>query len=358
LKLSKWKISLPIYPPDEVLDNSTRSEYMACMRLGFYKYGMRLGFGGKSWPIQIGLAYHKYREVVEKVMMNQGESMSDRIHEHGIEHALKGWEEPPIPTHPDARKDESHLNQARLLTCLDMARTRIELEQQTGSVVVFRAEDSFDLEFPFMVCHSCGWASPDPPEDGLEIEEGAVVTYLCHRCIGGGNILRSRHGGRVDQFIEFNHGLNIRDFKNTKWKDKNYEKKFSPNAQIQGYVWAGGQLSGRNFDGAVIETVHHLKGGSTIHQHYVEYSTGQQEQWVASQMMHEQFIRTAWARVEELGYLAFPQNTNSCFRFNKPCRWTMPCQMGSAFEIEKWLENNTIHSHWDFMNPDKEEAKV
>jgi hypothetical protein len=108
----------------------------------------------------------------------------------------------------------------------------------------------------------------------------------------------------------------------------------------------------------LIETVHHKKNEVDITQHFVDFSKGQQEQWIASQMMHDMFIRECWARVEELGYLAFPQNTNSCFRFNKPCRFREACLMGSAKEIEMWLENYTMYSHWDFMDPSAEESET
>jgi len=337
--VSKWRVSLPLYPPEEVTDNSTRQEYTTCMRKGFYRYGLRRGFEGKNWSIQFGLAYHKYREAAEDFMREKGVGISNEIHELAWAEAIKGWEDPPI----DHRK--SYLDQARLFQVCMMAKERIEIEQKSGSVKVTRSEDSFDLELPFFVCSKCGWAT-------------LTHDKVCQRCRDNeSEQIRLRHGGRVDQFVEFMNGYYIRDWKTTSYMPYHYEKKFDPSSQIQGYVWAGSLLSGRSFDGALIETVYNTKSKPQIFQHYVNFSKGQQEQWIASQMMHEQFIRTSWARVEELGYLAFPQNTGARTMY-APCPFLEACRMGSGREIEAWLESYTIYSHWDFTDPDKEESDV
>jgi hypothetical protein len=331
----RWKVGLPLYPPEAVTDNSTRSEYMRCMRLGFYRYGLRRGFDGKNFPIQYGLAYHKYRELIENLMRERNTGISYEIHEEASIEAVKGWEDPPL-----GHRHE-YLDLARLAHAFESARKRIEMEQAGRTIVVTRSEDSFDLEFPFGVCKSCGWAYLDGD--------------FCSRCEEN-SVDQLRHGGRVDQFIEFNSNLYIRDWKTTGYMSKHYDKKFDPNAQIQGYVWAGSQLSGRKFQGALIETVYNTKTrGPEIHQHFVDFSNGQMEQWLASQMMHEQYIRSSWARVEELGYLAFPQNTAACTSMGL-CRFRDACLMGSGREIDSWLESSTIHSHWDFMSPEDEEG--
>jgi hypothetical protein len=338
---AKWRVGLELHPPKAVSDNSIRAEYVGCMRRGFYKYGLRRAFSGKNYPIQYGLAYHKYREVVENAMREKDLKMCHEIHDIGLNAATKGWEDPPIGHRYE------YLDLPRLYLGLQMARKRIELEQASGSIKVTRSEDSFDLELPFQVCQSCGWA----------ILDGDDYNH-CPMCRDHPpNLTRARHGGRIDQFIEFNNGLYVRDWKTTGYKSKHQDKKYDPNSQIQGYVWAGSQLSGRRFNGALIETVYNTKTkGPEVFQHYVDFSNGQMDQWVASQMMYEQFIRTAWSRVKELGYLAFPQNTNACTAMGL-CPYRDACLMGSGREIDNWLDNYTIYSHWDFMDPDKEEAE-
>jgi hypothetical protein len=316
------------------------------MRLGFYRYGLRRGFEGKNWPIQYGLAYHKYRESIEDLMRERECTINQEVHDEAVRIASEGWEDPPL-----GHKHE-YLDYPRLVLAMTMAQKRIEIEQRGRSIVVMRSEDSFDLELPFSVCKNCGWAYLNRQlPDVMNPKEWFVI---CERCKG--ECVQARHGGRVDQFIQFNGGFYIRDWKTTGYMPQNYDKKFDPNSQVQGYVWAGGQLSGRRFNGALIETVYNTKTkGPQIMQHFVDFSTGQMEQWIVSQMMHEQFIRTAWARIEELGYLAFPQNTGACTSMGL-CRFRDACLMGSGREIDSWLESFTIESHWDFMQPDKEEG--
>ena len=346
MNLSKWRVTLPLFPPAEVLDNSTTDEYGKCPRKGFYRYGLRRGFSGKSFPIQFGLAYHKFREVVENLMREGDGKMSDGVHLAGIEAALEDWEDPPMG------HNYEFLDKGRFLLTTSKARTRIELEQASGDVEITRAEDSFDLELPFLICRNCGWAEVD------------LEAQWCPRCNDealskpGEDFFRARHGGRTDQFLKTHDKSRVRDFKTTRYKGDKYEDKFSPNSQIQGYVWSGGELSGRTFDGALIETVHNTKlKGPEISQFYISFTKGQQEQWIASRMMEHSVIHMYWSRVAELGFLAFPQRTSECSNFGG-CGFREACQSSSGREIENWLDNYTIESHWDFTDPGKEESKV
>lgn len=346
-----WKIDLPIYPPSPVLDISTLHEYARCPRRGLYKYGMRRGFEGKAWPIQYGLAYHKYRETAELMMLQNNSKMTEAIHQAAAFRALEGWEDPPI-----GHKKE-YLDSNRLRKAIIKARERIENEQRTGNVVVTRPEAPFDLPLPFIICRICHFASYYSDEGTNE--NNPYCTYCGNA--DPEQLLNPRHGGRVDQFAKFaqlNNADMVRDFKTTGSMGEYYDQKFDPNGQIQGYVWAGTQLAGRPFKGALIETIYNTKTkGPEISQTIVEFSSGQQEQWLASLMIERQLIEFMWSRVNELGYLAFPQRTNACGDFGG-CRFRDACRSGSGFELNTWLDNNTIHSEWDFMDPDKEESGV
>lgn len=339
---SKWKITLPVFPHDNVMDNSVMQEYLNCPTKGLYRYGMRRGFEGKSWSIQYGLAYHKYRETVEKLMFELKSPMTDEIHNAGVDKCLEGWENPPL----DHKKSFLHL--PRLAAAVKQARARIENEQANGSIIITRPEEAFDLPLPFTVCKKCGHARFDTPPP------------TCLNC-GNDEMYTPRHGGRVDQFVK-NVSLGnvdmIRDFKTTSMKGPTYEHKFDPNSQLVGYIWAGEQLSGRKFDGALVETIYNTKTkGPEITQFYVAFSKGQKERWLASTMMARQMIATMWARKDELGYLAFPQNTGHCTQYGG-CMFRDACRVSSGWELEEWLKNNTIESTWNFMDPDGEEAAI
>jgi len=337
INLKLWQPRFTLYPPEDDLDNSTISEYGACPRKGFYRYGLRRGFKGKSWPIQFGLAFHKYREEVENMMREEKEGLTDEIHLAAIDIALEGWEDPPM------EDKKGYLDRLRLFQTCEAAKKRIRNEIESGEIEVTRTEDSFDLELPFWVCRSCGWATLEESE-------------TCSKC-SEPSLFRARHGGRIDQFIKdkARKGLDmVKDFKTTSYKPYNYEEKFDPNNQFFGYTWARSELSGRKCDGAIIETVHNTKTiGPIITQHYVTYSEGQIEAWQVEQMIERQIIMTMWSRVEELGYLAFPKRTQECSSWGG-CPFRGACRGGSAFEIEAWLEARTIESHWDYTDPNEE----
>jgi len=351
IKLKTWKIKLPLFPPDEVSDNSTNAEYARCPRRGFYRYGLRRGFVGVSFPLQFGSAYHKYREVIEDLMVERECGLTDEIHDEAQELALKNWEEPPI----DHR--HSHLSMVRMVQSIQLAKDKVTREREQGRIIVTKTEDSFDLELPFMLCPKCGWTELN--EDGLL--DLNVTTIWCPKCLVDDRcsykMITARHGGRVDQFIRFvtlNDGNFIRDFKTTGRMGQMYDLKFEPNSQMQGYVWGQEELSGQKSDGALIETLYNTKNvGPEIHQTYKTYSKGQQESWVASLMMERQMIQMMWSRVEELGYLAFPQRTNACGDFGG-CGYREACLAGSSFEVEAWLKNYTVEREWDFTNPSEE----
>jgi len=108
IKLSTWKIKLPVFPLGEVSDNSETSEYTRCPRRGLYRYGLRRGFAGPNYPIQFGLAYHKYRETIEELMVERGEDLTDLIHDMAQALTIEGFEEPPIDHKPSAQAIAIH----------------------------------------------------------------------------------------------------------------------------------------------------------------------------------------------------------------------------------------------------------
>ena len=349
IKLSKWKIKLPMNPPGDVIDNSELAEYQRCPRRGLYKYGLSRSLYSPTsinFPIQFGLAYHKFREELE-LRSTEGAPIEKDDWAKIIHEILQDWEQ------PDPEHKHGHLDVARLILSCKQAVQKVNRERKTGEVVVTQTESPFDLELPFSQCVYCGYVTttPDPHACqgcGLEVEGDTLWAKL-------------RHGGRVDQFIrlvKLEKGNLVRDFKTTGRMGKTYPLKFEPNGQIQGYIWAYGQLSGKEADGAIIETVYTAKGANQkedlIHQTFVTFSSGQQEQWLASVAMERQIISVMFDRAKELGYLAFPQRTNACGDYGG-CGYRDACLSGSGFEIESFLKTETVEHKWDFMNPDGED---
>lgn len=332
-----WPVTLPVYG-EEVFDNSQVECHDRCPRLYFYRYVLRRGPVGSNFPIGFGIAYHKYREVIEDLMRDEGSGLTDEIHTTGVAAAFEGWEDPPL-----GHRHE-HLNATRLKTTLEAARDRVRREIQQGKMVVVRAEDSFDLEMGFTVCPKCGEAYWEETDD-----------FNCLSC--GALCAPARHGGRMDQVIDWKGRLWVRDFKTTGRMGKTYPNRFDPNNQITGYVWAGSQLSGRQLQGAVIEVVYNTKrNGPEFHQFLSTRSPGQVEQWLEGMFTKHSRIRRSLAEIESRGYNAFPQNTAACDDFGG-CYFRGACTQDSAWALENWLERETQYSHWDFTDPDKEESE-
>jgi hypothetical protein len=300
---------------------------------------MRRGFGGKNWPIQFGLGYHKYREELENEAEKAG-TLTQEIHNGALDTALQGFEEPP------ADHRHAFLTSTRLVRSCEHAYERVKKERKNGQIIVTQSEDSFDLSLPFRVCKSCGhgeWGRDDV------VDQCPVCSKL--------DYISARHGGRVDQHISWTGEQYVRDFKTTSRMGKYYWNKYSPNAQLSGYVWSGQQLSGRRFGGALVEVLYNTKNeGPIIKQQRISRTPGALTQWEASMYWEHRFIRMMFAAREEMGYLAFPQRTNHCGQYSG-CAFRQACEEESGKDIEKWLENYTLYSHWDFTDPDKEVAK-
>lgn len=343
--LEGWPITLPTYPP-EVLDNSAIETAARCPRLYLYEYGLRRGGLGINFPIGAGLAYHKYREVVETLLREEGE-LSDAVHREAAIAALEKYTEPPHESY------YAYLTISRMLATFELARDRIRREMAAGAVEVVRTEDAFDLELPFYWCESCARTFVAPKLNGAH---GKLDQPVCPHC-GKVTIKKARHGGRMDQLIDWRSKMWIRDFKTTGRMGKTYPLQFDPNNQMTGYVWAGEGLSGRAFEGVLIETVYNTKAaGPEIHQFLSTRSQGQIDQWLGSMFMEHRFLREMWAEADSLGYLAFPQRTSACSDYGG-CYYRKACQCDSAWQLEEWLKSETQYSEWDFTEPDKEESK-
>lgn len=296
------------------LDNSVTTTTGRCARLGFYQYWLNRSPEGKSWPIALGLAYHTYREVLEEAFAEG--SFPETAHQIAMARALLDWEDPPIGHKHDWYTYD------RVVKTLEEGYRVWTKEKSDGRIKVLFSEQSFELEIPdcFM---------PD----------GTPEVY----------------GGRIDQIIEWNGALWVRDFKTTSRMGSGFQDRFDPNNQLTGYVWAAGLLSGgRKVDGAIVEVPYNTKTkGPEIHQFLSTRSTGQIDQFLASQRMERRIIRMMEEATPELGMLAWPMRTAACDDYGG-CFFRNACRQDNPRAIERWLSLNTVESTWDFHNPEGE----
>jgi hypothetical protein len=297
-------VTLPIFDR-EVYDNSVVETHARCPRKFFYTYRLCRAPAGKNWPIEFGLAYHKYRELLENLYIKDPDEAQWPVYHEAVKRLVcESYENPPL----DHKREWQ--NVGRLDETLDKSFVRWQAEKRAGQFRVLGTETAFDLTLPS----------------------------------------GRRFGGRLDQIVEWNNDLWFRDFKTTARMGSTYADQFDPNNQFTGYTWGSTQLSGREVEGAIVETVYNTKTkGPEIHQHLSNRSAGQVEHWVEEM---EDEIASIERHIEAD---VWPKRTTACGDYGG-CFFRECCQQEHWHAIETWLKSKTIESHWDFMNPEGEKG--
>lgn len=307
------KVLRPTYPTS--FDNSVLSTFQRCPRKAFYQYYLHRATKGKNWPIQFGVAYHKFRETLETIYISEvlngsmelNSETGQAFFEVAWQSALKvegGFEDPPI----DHRK--SYLHEARLLQSCEKAFEAWVREKRMGKIVVIAPEQPFELELP----------------------SGEKYT------------------GRMDQIVKWSSKVWVRDFKTTTRMGRTYASHFDPNNQMTGYVWGAQELSGYKVEGVIIETLYNTKTTiAEIHQFLSTRTQAQIAEWVEEQSYEIDRIR----QYEKDD--VYPKRTVACNDYGG-CAFRDACSQSHWHSREKWLEANTIESVWDPMNPEDEEG--
>lgn len=303
----------------EVWDNSTVSTWTRCPRKGFYEYGLSRSPVGVNYPIQWGVGYHKFREVLEslykKVVVDGGALLGEPdiqsfIYNGAWNAAIVAegkWEE------PDAEHKHSYLTKARLARACEEAFESWLEEKRDDKIQVLLFEQPFDLILP-------------------------NSTY--------------RYGGRFDQLVDWDGKLWIRDFKTTSRMGKGYSLRFDPNNQMTGYVWGAQELSGRNVEGVIVEVVYNTKTKGPDFFPFLSTRTAEQvRQWLRGIVWEIGEIE------RQLSAGVFPMRTEACDDWGG-CFFRDACRRDGWASIQMWLESNTVESIWDFMDPGSEEGVV
>lgn len=291
----------------ESYDNSVIETHARCPRKAFYNYFLNRGHTGVSYPLLFGTAYHKYREVMLSNLIANDYEWDNAFALAGYEAALEIYHEDPPLEHKRAWQ-----TQQRLAATMDLGTQHFLTELRLGARKTLMAEQPFTLSLP------------------------------------SGRLF----GGRMDELLEWNGKLWIRDYKTTSRMGSTYGEAFDPNNQITGYVWAARQLSGRPVSGVIVQTVYNTKNnGPEIHEHLVTRSQGIIDQWVET-------IEAELDEIERhLESDTWPMRTLACTDFGG-CMFREACQQDHWTAIEQWLQNHTIESVWDYTDPEGEEGNV
>lgn len=333
-------LSLPILAR-EAIDNSIGSTINRCPRLAFYNYALNRSPVKRDYPISFGSAYHVFREELEKLYRADSSKLDElrrlTLFESAFAIATKGWEDPPV------EHKKSYLDKTRLReTCLAVFEDSWVPEKENGYYKVISTEAPFQLELP-EVWRCSQWTKCDYKWRTIHDHSGRA----CPKC--GAPLERRRFLGRIDQVIEWNGRLWMRDFKTTGRK-VDFNKKYNPDHQFTGYTWAAQKLSGRAVDGAIIDIAYNTKTkGPEFYPTIASRSSGDIEHWL--EWIHDTFDE--WEARIRSGI--WPMNTMACDMYGE-CTFRRACASGSWVAIEEELKAHTVHSVWDPLNPDDEEG--
>lgn len=299
-------------PPD-AFDNSMLSKAQRCPRKYFYQYVLDRAHKGQNYPIQFGIHYHAFRELLERFYLQtvkNGEhrlaDVKNQLFQLAWNKSIEGFDDPPV----EDRK--SYLHTERLKESCEEAFQIWLDEKATGRVEVLFPEQPFELELP----------------------NGEL--YI----------------GRMDQIILYNDDVWVRDFKTTSRMGRTYKQNFDPNNQMTGYVWAAQKLSGRDVEGVFIETLYNTKTkGPQFHNFLSTRTQTQIEEWIEETMYEIEQAR----QFEEDGM--WPKRTVACNDYGG-CNFRDACSMSHWRSRERWLLKRTIESTWDPREPDLEAAEA
>jgi hypothetical protein len=306
-------LKLPILER-EYLDFSILETHSRCPRLAMFNYVFNRAANTVNYPIQFGSAYHKFRETLEQLYLqwvrDEGtpfEKVDKKlIYESAFAVATRGWEDPPL------EHKKSYLDLGRLSKTCKEAFERWVAEKTQGYYKVIATEASFTLPLP----------------------SGRLFA------------------GRIDQVIEWNARLWIRDFKTAGRKPSggNWQRYFSPNHQFTGYTWAQSELSNRQVQGVIVDVAYNIKSrGPEFYPTMASRTLGDVKFWL-------EWIEEEYDRYEmHMEKKRWPMNTSACNDYGG-CFFTECCNRSDWSSIELWLKENTIHSEWDPLDPEKEEG--
>lgn len=334
-------LSLPVVDRRS-FDNSVLSSLGRCPRLGLFNYRLARATEGENFPINFGVAYHDFREVLEtlhaKWVLEEGKALQavqTLIYQTASSFALREWSDPPL------EHKKSYLDAGRALSTFEEAFENWLQEKRNGYYKVIARESPFELPLPRWLCHKCyTWTDPSKA-----VQLGGAE-LACPHCEAG--LLKIEYfSGIFDQILEWNGRLWIRDFKTVGRRDK-WDDKYSPDHQFTGYVWAGQQLSGHAIDGVIVEVVYNIKTqGPEFHPTLANRSKDDIEHWLE------------WVEMEIANWYRYvntdtwPMRTTACNDYGG-CFFRQPCRSGSWFAIEEWLKERTVFSVWDPLNKEME----
>lgn len=150
------------------------------------------------------------------------------------------------------------------------------------------------------------------------------------------------YGGIFDGLIEWAGQVYIFEHKTTSQLGDYYFDQFKPNNQIDGYVWAARQLTGRPVGGALINAIGVYKVGKTKFKRQItSRTTAELDAWVVNIQASASEIE--WH--EKRGY--WPMRKVSCTQFGR-CEYHSVHVLANPLDQQRRLETDYVLEPWDY----------
>lgn len=200
---------------------------------------------------------------------------------------------------------------------------------------VVGAPDNPMIEVPFTIdlgrcvpfCRECRMAQP----------------FDAQRCIRCEAALEPiEYGGIFDGLVEFSNQVFVLEHKSTSVMGPTYFHQFKPNNQVSGYIWAGGELSGKEVVGAIVNAIGVYKSGATK---FAREITSRSQHSIDHWKRNVQSVCAEIAYHEVTGH--WPLRTNACTLYGL-CEFHSVHVLEHEPEQQKRLEVDYIQDRWDY----------
>ena len=317
----------------QLYDNTRTSACKTCPRLFFFRHVLDLEPEVARPALIFGGAWHNAMDIVwprmialrsRKGWLSKWTDIREDIVQEAFLAFCKEWEERGMPGVDRMETDRYKELAPRVpSTALEMLYEYTEIRKimlTTGDIELIA------VEYPFIV-------PLDPTNDSL---------YYC---------------GRFDKIIKWNGRIHAVEHKTTSAYRKggpfraSFTESFSPNSQVDGYLYSGRMEFGDLFKSVLIDAalVHPNETGFRLLP--IERHTAQLDAWLWETHSWINYIQAnhhALSKVEASdAYMsAFPKNTNSCISFETTCTYMDLCKMW-ANPLGRGIPPGFVENRWE-----------
>lgn len=151
------------------------------------------------------------------------------------------------------------------------------------------------------------------------------------------------YGGIFDTLILWMGQVYILEHKTTSVFGSSYFNEFKPNNQVDGYVYAAQQLTGRPVAGALINAIAWYRVGKTKYERQVTTRTpADLEEWLRN--MQASASEIEWHHKHN----RWPMRKNSCVTKYGPCEFHHVDKLGNPHERDSVLNTDFVIEMWDY----------